>query len=136
MLSLQSKGIHLGACYNTFFFSDQKWRLQQSLALCFSNTSVLLTYNEHHSLNLFRTRLDKDIRFYNNIWVEVMCLLCIESLNSVFVSLCFVCMASQVSASWRSSRKLQRRSRNSGTLGWKQPEILHHWLQTCAVIWL
>ena len=73
--------------------------------------------------NLLRATLDQVISFYSDIWVEVMCLLHIEALNSVFVSFCSVCLASQVSACWRSSRKLQRRSRDSGTPRWKQPRF-------------
>ena len=86
--------------------------------------------------NLLRTTLDQVISVYNDIWVEVTCLLRMEALNSIFVSLCSVCLTSQLSASWRSSRKLLRRGRNSGTPRWKQPEFLLHWLQTCAIIWL
>ena len=85
--------------------------------------------------NLLRTTLDQVISVYNDIWVEVTCLLRMEALNSIFVSLCSVCLTSQVSASWRSSRKLLRRGRNSGTPRWKQPEFLLHWLQTCTIIW-
>ena len=86
-------------------------------------------------LNLLRTTLDQVISFCNDTWVEVTCLLRIEALSSVFVSLCSVCLVSQVSACWRYSRKLQR-SRKTGTPRWKQPEFLLHWLQTCAIIWL
>ena len=85
--------------------------------------------------NLLRTTLDQVISVYNDIWVEVTCLLRMEALNSIFVSLCSVCLTSQLSASWRSSRKLLRRGRNSGTPRWKQPEFLLHWLQTCTIIW-